>query len=78
MLPAMAGEEWLELEFADGTRPVDQPYAGWIIEAAGGVDGTKRLTFKQAMKAVNVRPMKNFLRGVERQVYRDHFRGDLG
>jgi hypothetical protein len=75
MLPRMATEEWRELEFADGKKAVDQPFAGWIVEATGG--NTKSVTFEQAMKMVNNQPMKHILQGVERSVYRTHFR-DLG
>ena len=68
----MADAGFLELEFADGKRGVDQPFADWILQATGG--DPSQVTFKQAMKMVNNRPLKNVLRGIERQVYREHFR----
>jgi len=72
MLPAMADAGFRELEFADGKRGVDQPYADWIISATGG--NTESVTFKAAMRLINHKLEKDVLRGVERAVYRDHFR----
>lgn len=69
-------EEWRELEFADGPKAVDEPFASWILEATNGV--TKNITFDAAMKLVNNRPMKGILRDVERSIYRAHFRDIAG
>lgn len=72
MLPSVADDlGFLELTFADGRRGIDQPYAGWIIEATGGNTGA--VTFEQAMKLINERPLKDTLREIERGWYERHF-----
>jgi hypothetical protein len=72
MLPDVAdAPDFLELTFADGRRGVVQPYAGWIIEATGGNTGA--VTFEQAMKLVNERPLKETLREIEGAWYERHF-----
>lgn len=65
-------EEWRELDFADGKRVVDQPYADQILAATHG--SPEGVTFKRAMQMINHLPMRNLLRSVERQVFKEHFR----
>ena len=71
LAPVADVPDFLELTFADGRRGVDQPYAGWILEATGGNTGA--VTFDEAMKLISERPLKESLRGIERFIYETHF-----